>query len=1000
MEFFFTHSIKLVCMRQQLLKCISLVVCLVTLAIGTAMAQGRTITGKVTDGETGEALPGVNILEAGTSNGTVTDLDGNYSITVGANATLSFSFVGYVVQNVQVGNQTVINIALAADQQTISEVVVVGYGTQRKKEVTSAVTSLKEGDFNRGTVNDPSQLLQGKVAGLNVVRPGGDPNGGFQIRLRGISTVGANAEPLVVIDGVIGGSLATVDPNDIASIDVLKDGSAAAIYGTRGSSGVILITTKSGKAGRVTAEYNGSIAMESLARRIPVMTADEYRQVPGKLDLGASTDWLDEVTNTSYSQVHNLSLGGGTGSTTFRASLNLRDANGIAINSGFQQLNGRLNLTQKALNDKATFTVNLSSTTRDASYGDANSFRYAVVANPTMPIYDNTTTSPTAGARFAGYAQRDIFDFFNPLAIGEQFIHDGKDSRLLTSIRADYDLTSNLKAGVFYSSQWESDFRADYSPKSDKFGGGFGRNGLATKYTNERYNELLEATLNYNKSLGGNANLALLGGYSYQEFTNEGSYMQGGNFLTDAFTYNNMGAALDFANGLGSIGSYKNSNKLVAFFGRANLNVDDTYFLSASARYEGSSRFGANNKWGLFPAVSAGVTLSNIMDLANVNNLKLRASWGVTGNQPGESYASLQRFGRQGNFFYNGAFVPSYGPVSNPNPDLAWETKNEIDFGVDFAMFDNKLTGTIDYYSRTTKDLILLVNVPVPPNLFSQTLVNIGELSNSGLEAAFNYNLVNTEKFSWTTGINFATFKTKVVSLTSGDLSFGSGGVLYRANMGSPGQNATQLVRVKEGEELGQLWGPIQDGINENGTPRFKDLNGDGKYCDCDDDKQVIGQGLPTFTAGWNNSFTFGNFDLNLFFRGAFGHDILNSYRGFYENLETTTINNYNVVNTKYYNPKITKAVVNNSHIEKGDFVKLDNATLGYRVSLKPGSGFNSVRFYLSSQNPFLITGYTGIDPEVRFTDSEGGDPLAPGIERRTTYFTTRIFTLGLNLGF
>ena len=333
---FFTHSIKLVCMRQQLLKCISLVVCLVTLAIGTAMAQGRTITGKVTDGETGESLPGVNILEAGTSNGAVTDLDGNYSITVGENATLTFSFVGYSVQNVQVGNQSVVNVALAADQQTISEVVVVGYGTQRKKEITSAVTSLKEGDFNRGTVNDPSQLLQGKVAGLNVVRPGGDPNGGFQIRLRGISTVGANAEPLVVIDGVIGGSLATVDPNDIASIDVLKDGSAAAIYGTRGSSGVILITTKSGKAGRVTAEYNGSIAMESLARRIPVMTADEYRQVPGKIDLGASTDWLDLVTNTSYSQVHNLSLGGGTGSTTFRASLNLRDANGIAINSGFQ----------------------------------------------------------------------------------------------------------------------------------------------------------------------------------------------------------------------------------------------------------------------------------------------------------------------------------------------------------------------------------------------------------------------------------------------------------------------------------------------------------------------------------------------------------------------------------------------------------------------------------------------------------------------------------------
>jgi len=986
-------------MRQQLLKFAFSVVCLVGLAIGTAAAQGRTVSGKVTDGETGESLPGVNILEVGTSNGTVTDLDGNFTLKVGGNASLTFSFTGYATQTVAVGSNSVLNVALALESQAISEVVVVGYGTQRKKEITSSVTSLKTEDFNRGTVNDPSQLLQGKVAGLSVVRPGGDPNGGFQIRLRGVSTVGANAEPLVVIDGVIGGSLATVDPNDIASIDVLKDGSAAAIYGTRGSSGVILITTKSGKAGKVTAEYNGSVAMESLARTVPYMDAADYRKAPGAIDLGASTDWLDLVTRTGGSQVHNLSLAGGTGGTTFRASMNLRDAKGIGLNSGFQQLNGRLNLVQRALNDKATFTVNLSTTTKDASYGDAASFRYAVIANPTSPAYDNTLTSPTAGGRFGGYAQRDIFDWVNPLAIAEQNIHDGKDTRTLASLRGEYSLLENLRAGVFYSRQWESDFRGDYSPKTSKFGGGFGRNGLATITNNERFNELLEATLNLDQSFG-DANLALLGGYSYQQFAYEGNYMQGGNFLTDAFTYNNMGAALDFANGLGNVSSYKNTNKLVAFFGRANLNYQGTYFLSASARYEGSTRFGENNKWGLFPAVSGGITLSNLVELPNVNNLKLRASWGVTGNQPNSSYASLQRFGRQGNFFYNGAYVPSYGPVSNANPDLSWETKNEIDFGLDFGMFNNRLTGTVDYYSRSTKDLILLVNVPVPPNLYSQTLVNIGELSNKGLEVALNYDVVDTKSFRWSTGLNFSTFKTTVVSLTSGDLSFGNGGVLYRAGMGSPGQNDTELVRVKEGEELGQIWGPIQIGVNDNGTPKFKDLDGDGKYCDCDDDRTVIGQGLPNFTLGFNNSLTFGNFDVNLFFRGAFGHDILNSYRGFYENTESTTVASFNVVKTKYYDPKITKAQVNSSHVEKGDFVKLDNATIGYRFSLKPGAGFTSARMYLSAQNPFLITGYTGVDPEVRYVDSENNDPLAPGIERRSTYFTTRILTFGVNLGF
>ena len=986
-------------MRQQLLKFAFSVVCLVGLALGTAAAQDRTISGKVTDGETGESLPGVNILEVGTSNGAVTDLDGNYSIKVGANATLAFSYTGYASQNVQVGSSNVVNVSLQLESQAISEVVVVGYGTQRKKEITSAVTSVKADDFNRGTVNDPSQLLQGKVAGLNIVRPGGDPNGGFQIRLRGVSTVGANAEPLIVIDGVIGGSLATVDPNDIASIDVLKDGSAAAIYGTRGSSGVILITTKSGKTGKVSAEYNGSIASESLARTVPFMNADEYAKAPGAINLGAKTDWLDLVTRTAYSQVHNLSLAGGTGGTTFRASVNLRDAQGVGLNSGFQQLNSRLNLTQRAFNDKATFTVNISTTTKGATYGDAASFRYAVIANPTAPAFDNTLTSPTAGGRFGGYAQRDIFDWVNPLAIVEQNINDGKDTRTLASIRGEYSLFENLRAGVFYSRQWESDFRGYYSPKTSKYGGGFGRKGLASITNNERFNELLEATLNYDKSFG-KANLAVLGGYSFQEFFFDGNGMSGGNFLTDAFTYNNMGAALDFANGLGSAYSYKNSNRLVAFFGRANVNVDNTYFLSASARYEGSSRFGANNKWGLFPAVSAGVTLSNLIDLPNVDNLKLRASWGVTGNQPNESYASLQRFGRQGNFFFNGAYVPSYGPVSNANPDLAWETKNEIDFGLDFSMLDGKLTGTMDYYSRNTKDLILLVNVPVPPNLYNQTLVNIGELANKGFEAAVNYQLVSGEKFSWNAGINFSTFKTTVVSLTSGDLSFGNGGVLYLAGMGSPGQNDTELARVKEGEELGQLWGPIKIGVNDNGTPKFQDLDGDGKFCDCDDDRAVIGQGLPDFTLGLNNSFTFGNFDLNLFFRGAFGHDILNSYRGFYENLESTTLGSFNVVNTKYYDPKITKAQVNSSHVEKGDFVKLDNATLGYRLNLKPGAGFTSARFYVSSQNPFLFTGYTGVDPEVRYVDAESGNPLAPGIERRSTYFTTRIFTLGVNLGF
>ncbi len=968
-----------------------------------ATAQERAVSGKVTSSDDGSGIPGANIQVKGSSNGTVTDSDGNFKLNVGNDATLVFSFVGYVTQEIAVGAQSTIDISLVSDITSLSEVVVVGYGTQEKKEITSAVTSVKSENFNKGTVNDPALLLQGRVAGLNITSPGGDPNATVNIRLRGVGTVGANAEPLVVIDGIIGGSLSTVDPNDILSIDVLKDGSAAAIYGSRGGSGVILVTTKSGKSGKTVVDYNGSYAVQNIARSIDVMNPDEYRAVAGAKDLGANTDWLDVVTRQGAAQVHNLALSGGSKSTTYRGSMNYRTTQGIGLNSGFKQLNGRLNVTQKALKDRATFTINLSSTNKDAQLGNANSFRYAVVANPTMPVYDNTLTSPTAGGNWGGYAERDIFDFFNPLSIVEQSTNDKKETRQLASIRGEYDFSDvveGLRATLFYSAQNETDLIGASYKTTAKFSGQ-GSQGRAGRRMDARFNQLFEATLNYDKTFG-DANLAFLGGYSYQDFFNEGFGLSGGNFLTDAFTYNNLGTALDFANGLGSVFSYANSNKLVAFFGRANVNVAGNYFLSASARYEGSSRFGANNKWGLFPAVSAGVTLSNLVDIPTVNSLKLRASYGVTGNQPGTSYASLQRFGQQGSFFYNGAYGPSYGPVSNANPDLKWETKAELDFGFDFAMLDSKLTGTFDWYQRNTKDLILPVVVPVPPNLFGSTLINIGELKNSGFELALNYLAVKTNDFSWTVGGNMGTYKTDVVSLTSGALSFGEGGVLYRTGMGSPGQNDTRLIRVKQGTELGTIWGSVYEGVNANGTYKLKDVNGDGTVDNTDGDKEVIGNGLPTATYGITNSFTFKQFDLSFLLRGAIGHDLLNSYRGFYENTESTTVGNYNVVNTKFYDPAVTKAQVNSYHVEKASFMRLDNLSLGYNVKVKQGSSLRNLRMYVAGQNLFTFTNYTGVDPEVRYTDSEE-DPasgLSPGIERRTTYFTTRTITFGLNIGF
>lgn len=963
-------------------------------------AQQLEITGKVTETESGEGIPGVSVLVKGTTRGAISDLDGSFSIRAGSEEVLVFSFLGYESVEQAVANRSVINIGLSPSLQALTEVVVVGYGTQERKEITSAVTSVKAENFNQGTVNDPRQLLQGKVAGLNIARPGGNPNSGFNIRLRGISSFGANAEPLVVIDGVIGASLSTVDPNDIESMDVLKDGSAAAIYGTRGSAGVILVTTKKGKTGRTVVEFNSSVATENVARTISVMTADEYRQVPGSVDLGGNTNWLDEVTGTGLSFVNNLSLAGGTASTSYRFSINSRNVNGVGINSGFDQLNARLNLTQKALKDKAIFTVNISNTSIDREFGQESSFRYAIVSNPTTPVL----SALPQDAIFGGYTERDIFDWFNPVSIAEQNIADGRDSRLLASIRGEYNFTSKFRGAVFYASQRETDWRGSYSPKTAKLGGGFGRNGLATIRNDERLNDLFETTLNYDETVG-KVGMAFLAGYSFQEFFNQGNFMQAGDFLTDAFTYNSIGAALDLARGLATVSSYKDSNRLVAFFGRANFNLEDTYLLSVSARYEGSSRFGANNKWGLFPAVSAGVNIANLIDMTGVSAMKFRASYGRTGTQPGESYLSLLRFGRQGNFFFNGQFVPSFGPISNDNPDLAWETKDEYNVGLDFVILNNKLDGAIDYYTRITTGMILPINVPVPPNLFPTTLLNIGEMSNSGLEVMLNYKAIQKSDFSWSTGVNFSTLRTNLRSLSSGDLSFGE--VNYRSNFGSPGQNQTQLIRIQENGPLGQIWGPRQVGINDNGSPKMEVINGKAKdaqgnpvYCNCNDDRAQLGTAYPKFNFGINNSFTYKNFDLNVFFRGSIGHSLINSYRGFYENTEGTTVKNYNIVNTKYYDPKVTKAEYNSVHVEKADFVVLDNATIGYNFNLGTGRMVSRIKTFLSVQNPFMFTGYTGVDPEVRYLDADNQDPLSPGIERRQTYFTTTITTIGLNLIF
>ena len=973
------------------------------IALSFVSAQERTVTGKVTSEDDGP-LPGVNILIKGTMKGTVTDADGNYQITVtGPDAELIFSSVGYVNQSIRVGDQTTLNVVLVPELRSLDEIVVIGYGTQKKKEVTSAVASVKSDEFNKGNVNSPAQLVQGKVAGLSIVKPGGNPNQGYDIRLRGMSTIGANTQPLIVIDGVVGGSLDNIDPNDIASIDVLKDGSAAAIYGTRGSSGVILVTTKKGRAGKTMVEYNGYMAMESVAKYPDVMNATEWRALSQETglgtDFGYDTDWFKETTRTAYSQVHNLSVSGGTAKTTYRASFNYRDGMGVALNTGFSQLNGRLNITQKALKDKMTFNLILGATQRKSKYGFDRAFRYASIYNPTAPVKSDDPSFEI----YDGYFQQVLYDYYNPVQILEEDINDGNNKRLNVALKGAYEIISGLTVDAFYSYQAGTNFQGQYYDKNS-YWVGMDRNGLAERRTDEGSNQLFESTIHWDGDLGSATKLTVLGGYSYQEFVNEGFRARGGDFITDAFTYNNLGASLDFKNGIGTVDSYKNSSKLIAFFGRVNLNVTERFYMMASLRYEGSSRFGADNKWGFFPAVGGGVDLSDFIGVSSLDNLKLRASYGVTGNQPAQSYLSLLRLGPGGNFYYNGNYVPGYQPVSNANPDLRWEKKAEFDVGVDFSLWKSKLYGSLDFYTRTTKDLLFQYEVPVPPNLYSRSWVNIGEIKNSGLELAITWNVVKNSDFSYSTTITPTYYiKNELVSLSGkfngSDLEYG---VRYLGAMGAPGQSGVPLVRAAEGEPIGQLWALVFKEIDADGNLIFEDINNDGTIDP--NDRQVVGNGLPDAEFGWNNTFNYKNWDLNIFFRSVLGHDLNNTYRAFYE--VPNMIGSYNLPKTAadMRNPT-TGTLLNNSsgvlssyHIENASFFALDNIALGYTFHLKETSSFSKIRLYLAGNNLFYITGYKGVDPNPRYADS--GNPLIPGIDRRDTWFRTRSFSFGVNLVF
>ena len=988
-------------MHHYLVKGLKYVTILIlALILSNAIFAQISVTGKVTD-NTGKAFSGVTVMNKGTSSGTSTDANGAYTLNVlNSKAVLVFSFVGYPSREIEVGSKTTIDLSLSPSAGQLDEVVVTGYGTQRRKEVTSAITTVNAAQFNKGNINDVAQLLQGKVAGLSISKPGGNPNSGFTMRLRGLSTLGANTQPLIVVDGQVGADINTIDPNDIQSIDVLKDAASAAIYGTRGSSGVIIITTKRGSRVPVLT-YNGSVSAEVPGKFIPHMSAAEFKAAGGK-DLGSVTDWNKEITRTAYSQIHNLSYSGGNSSgTSYLASINYRDVEGVSIKTGFNQLNAHIGLTQRALKDKLNLSLDVIVTQKEAVLGFDRAYQYATIFNPTAPLH--TTDAPGSGGlnlTGSGYVEQNFVEYANPLAVLEQNTNKSNLKRQNINSSASYEIIHGLKAQVRYAQQNSSDFRWAYLPKtsfdSRIIGGnrsGFSANGLAEKQDNETYSRLFETTLSYDTKLFEDLNLSAVGGYSYQYFLNNGLYMRAGDFLSDVNSENILNAG-DIKNGKAVMSSYKNGSKLIAFFGRANFNYKDMAFLSASLRKEGSTQFGENNKWGMFPAVSAGFDISRLTRIPNVNSFKIRGSYGVTGALPPNSYLSQFLYGPTGSsFLYNGGYIPSYAPSQNANPDLQWERKAEFNVGLDFALFGSRLRGSLDYYTRNTSDLLFNATVPVPPNPTDRKWMNIGTLENKGFEFVIGYDVFKNTNFTWNTSVNFSTIKVKLKELNK-DLA---GTVIGASNLGSPGQEQTQITRAVEGKPIGMIWGAKYMGLDANGKFLFDD--GTGKAVLSDAYKTQIGNGLPKFEAGWTNTFGYKNFDLNFFLRGSFGHDLVNTFRAFFENSTPSNIASYNVVTTKYFDPAVkSQPTFSSLFVEKASFVKLDNATLGYNFNFKKEGIVKGLRAFINGQNLFVITDYTGVDPEVRY--SYGGNVLAPGVDARDTWVYARTFTFGVNVKF
>lgn len=967
-----------------------------------------TVSGTVTDTK-GEPLIGATIKVEGEASGMATDIDGRYELSVPEGARLEFSYIGYQTEKKKVSDGGTLDIVLAEDTRMLDEVVVIGYGTIDKKELTSAVSHVSAKDFQSVAATDVSMLIQGKVPGLSVVNTAAaDPNSAASLQIRGVSSREAGVSPLIVLDGVPGASLTNINPNDIASFDVLKDGAASAIYGTRGSNGVIVITTKKGaRDGKTHTTYSATLSWDKANRDLDMMDAEDYRAMrllsgDAAVDLGASEDLFDMVQQVAFKQQHTITVSGGNANSNYRVTADYRNADGIEKRGNREEYGARATVNHTTKGGLFSINLNVAPRVVYRNLADNDVFRRAVEANPTTPVWN-----PDVPGRY--YDFTDVNGFVNPLEsmnlvrnksqekiidwdatlklnLLPLFMPNAKHSQTLNTQVTFADHQYNNDVNYFEPSTMNQHIRNDLK-------------GYASRTANNARNLSLEWLGNYSISLN-NHNIRAMVGYSYQYWQNSGFSAENKDFANDGVGADNLGSGA-WMKEEGEVGmrSYKNDNKLIAFFGRISYDYDGRYLLTASLRHEGSSRFGKNHKWGNFPAVSAGWRISNEKFMEGtsswLNDLKIRADFGVTGNQEFGSYLSLDTMGPFGYSYYGGKWFQVWGPGKNVNSDLHWEQGKNWNVGLDFSLFNNRLYGSFNYFHRRQQDLLGNYRVPMPPYLFTHTYVNVGTMENQGFEFDITFNAVQTRDFTYTMNFIGSTQSNKFVDFSNSEFV---GNDYYDVAYTEIPYPNIPLQRIEKGRSIGGFYMFKYAGISTDGEWLIYDKDGDiiKGIQGSEADRRYVGNGLPKFTLSTGHNFRYKNFDLSLFFRGAFGFHLFNIHDFYYGTRNFTG----NVLRKAYTKNELISAdqnpIVSDYFLERGDYFKLDQITLGYTLPLPKVRFMDSFRVYGTVRNVFTITKYSGMDPS-----NFNINGLTPGAHSGRGYYpTTRQFIVGVQLDF